>query len=129
MSNLHQSESTSNHDRQTLGRSGEDLAAQWYEASGATIVDRNWRHGRNGEIDLIVQHGDTVIFCEVKTRRSTRWGIPAEAVGWEKQRRIRSLAAAWLGARQERSGHARFDVASVVINQSEVTIDVIEAAF
>ena len=116
--------------RQALGQRGEDAAAQEYLRRGARILERNWRHGRVGELDLIVENGDQLIFCEVKTRQSTTWGIPAEAVGWEKQRRIRRLATAWLHEQHQNSGtpargHVRFDVASVV----EGRVDIIEAAF
>lgn len=117
-------------DRQSLGRRGEDLAAQWYVSRGGTVVDRNWRDGRHGELDLIVALAEpsdgprVLVICEVKARSSTSFGLPAEAVGWDKQRRIRRLAAAWL-SRNPGYGHVRFDVASVV--QEEVSV--IEAAF
>ena len=71
------------------------------------------------------------MFCEVKTRRSTAFGVPAEAVTVTKQRRLRTLAARWLaehpgaGARE-----LRFDVASVLAARGEApVIDVIEGAF
>ena len=72
----------------------------------------------------MVSRGDEIVFCEVKARRSDRYGSPAEAVDWRKQRRIRSLAAQWLDANRRR-GRVRFDVASV----TGTDIDVIENAF
>ena len=107
-----------------LGAAGEDLAAAWYQARGYAVVTRNWRC-RQGELDLIVRRGRTVVFCEVKTRSSLGYGSPAEAVTVTKQRRIRGLAAAWL--RQAGAGgvEVRFDVAAVL----DGTVEVIEAAF
>ena len=62
-----------------LGRSGEDEAAAWYTARGYEVLARNWRC-RAGELDLIVAQGRLVVFCEVKSRSSERFGTPAEAV-------------------------------------------------
>src|SRR5450755_1272226 len=98
--------------RRRLGAFGEDAAARWYEARGFEIVDRNWRV-RDGEIDLVARRGRTIVFCEVKTRSSDRFGSPAEAVTATKQRRLRTLAAKWLAEHPERHGEVRFDVASV----------------
>lgn len=109
-----------------MGTKGEDAACRWYVDRGYAVLDRNWRHGRAGELDLILQEpGDgVVVFCEVKTRASHRYGSPAEAVGADKQRRIRRLAAAWLSAHD--GFHAvRFDVASVVGGN----VDVLCSAF
>ncbi|MFP5299074.1 MAG: YraN family protein, partial [Actinomycetota bacterium] len=66
------------HERALLGRSGEDLAAAFYERQGFT-VSRNYRC-REGEIDLIAARGSLVVFCEVKTRSTDYFGLPAEAV-------------------------------------------------
>ncbi len=111
--------------RQALGRWGEDRAVRWYRRQGFQLLDRNWRCSR-GELDVIVQRGSVVAVCEVKTRSSLAFGLPAEAVGRDKQRRIRRLAAEWL-AEQERIGpvQIRFDVAEVVGRE----IRVIESAF
>ena len=111
--------------KQALGRWGEDRVARWYRRQGFRILDRNWRCGR-GELDVIAQKGSVVVVCEVKTRSSLAYGFPAEAVGRDKQRRIRRLAAQWL-SEQERRGHmqVRFDVAEVVGRE----IRVVEAAF
>lgn len=119
-----------------LGAKGEDAACRWYADRGYTIVDRNWRVRLDemvGEIDLIVHRGgadgvstgtDTIVFCEVKTRSSRRYGMPFEAVGANKQVRLRRLAAAWL-AEHPGHRHVRFDVASVM----NTRVEVIEAAF
>ncbi|HUQ38911.1 MAG TPA: YraN family protein [Acidimicrobiales bacterium] len=113
-------------DRLALGADGEATVARWYEARGYAVVARNWRC-RQGELDLVLQREGEVVFCEVKTRSSTRFGTPAEAVTVDKRRRLRRLAAAWLAeAPVAGRGRAlRFDVASVM----GTTVDVIEAAF
>ncbi|MCY4037707.1 MAG: YraN family protein [bacterium] len=111
--------------RQALGRWGEDRVVRWYRRRGFEVLERNWRC-RHGELDVIVRRGPVVAVCEVKTRSSLAFGTPAEAVGWQKQRRIRRLAALWL-SEQERRGalQLRFHVAEVVGRQ----LRVIESAF
>ena len=99
--------------RRQVGADGEAAVARWYEAAGYAVIDRNWRV-REGELDLVVQRAGTLVFCEVKTRRSNRFGLPVEAVTARKQQRLRLLAAQWLHAHGERVATIRFDVASVV---------------
>lgn len=110
--------------RQRLGAAGEDLAAEWYRRAGYEVVARNWRC-RDGELDLIVRSPDTLVFCEVKTRTSDRFGLPAEAVTPAKQRRIRTLAAQYLRTEGQAVPGVRFDVVSVLGDR----VDVLEAAF
>jgi putative endonuclease len=112
-----------------VGRSGEDRAASWYAGRGFRILERNWRCPL-GEIDLLCTRDDTLVVCEVKTRRSSAYGQPFEAVTVDKQRRLRRLAAYYLvsegdHARHRYYGEIRFDVASVL----GATISVIEGAF
>jgi len=113
-------------ERIALGRAVEERAASWYLAHGYDVVERNWRC-REGEVDLVaVRRRDRlVVFCEVKARRSARFGSAAEAVGRDKQARLRRLAAAWLA--DHRSGRAgvRFDVAAWDAGRFEV----VEGAF
>lgn len=110
--------------RQHLGRWGEDKAAAWYEERGWDVLERNWRCA-SGEIDLILRRGGVVVFCEVKTRSSSALGTPAEAVGWRKQTKLRSLATQWLAQSSRRVPKIRFDVACVKGGQ----IEVLEGAF
>jgi putative endonuclease len=102
--------------------------ASWYSAGGYRVLDRNWRC-HEGELDIVAANGSTLVFCEVKTRSGTVFGVPAEAVGRTKQARIRRLAARWLAENRDRIGRrawtVRFDVASVLAGE----IDVIEGAF
>ncbi len=92
-------------------------------AHGYEVVDRNWRSA-NGELDLVACTGPVIVFCEIKTRASNRFGPPEAAVGRAKQRRLRLLAVEWL-ATHDRHGSIRFDVAAI----TGVRIDVYEAAF
>ena len=112
--------------RQALGARGEDQAAAWYRAQGYEIIARNWRC-KEGEIDLICAKDRCLVICEVKTRSSTAFGHPAEAVTPAKQQRLRVLATRWLadGEPTFRPAQIRFDVAAVLAG----TLDVIEAAF
>jgi putative endonuclease len=122
--------------RRRLGDAGEALVARWYEARGFVVVDRNWRC-REGELDLVCAGHALLVFCEVKTRRSTAFGSPLEAVTIPKQRRIRVLARLWLDeqGRTVAAGRAgaprlRFDVASVLaLPGAAPEITVVEAAF
>ena len=112
--------------RRALGAHGEDAAAEWYRKQGYEVVARNWRC-REGELDLVVRAGRTYVFCEVKTRTSTAFGAPVEAVTRDKQMRIRRLAARWLedGAPGP-AKDIRFDVASVLGARE---VEVVEGAF
>jgi putative endonuclease len=111
--------------RQRLGARGEELAAEWYAAAGYHVVARNWRC-RDGELDLVVADDADLVFCEVKTRSSHRFGLPAEAVTAAKQRRLRLLAARFLAegpALPEARGRSvRFDVAAVMGGRVEMIV-------
>ena len=107
-----------------LGARGERLATAWYEQHGYRVVARNWRCDI-GEIDLIATRGAELVIAEVKTRASTRFGVPAEAVGVAKQRKLRRLALAWLAASGSGYDDVRFDVVSIIGN----AVEVIPAAF
>lgn len=98
--------------RLDVGREGEALAASYLEAAGYAIVARNVRT-KLGEIDLIARDGKALVFVEVKSRRSERFGRGADAVDARKQARLRRLAEAYLGSRL--GGEAvRFDVVDVL---------------
>jgi putative endonuclease len=93
------------------------------------VLARNWRV-RDGELDLVARSGTTIVFCEVKTRRSDAFGIPAEAVTPVKQARIRRLAVQWLAANGERAAGLRFDVAAVTPDgRGQWIVDVLEGVF
>jgi putative endonuclease len=107
-----------------LGARGERLATAWYVEQGYAVLARNWRCDI-GEIDLIATRGRELVIAEVKTRVSTRFGAPAEAVGVAKQRKLRRLASAWLAESGQYYDEVRFDVVSIIGN----AVEVIPAAF
>ena len=99
--------------RRTLGRYGEELAARYLTEQGWQVVDRNWRCP-HGEIDLVARDGDCLVFCEVKTRRTERFGGAVEAVDHRKAARLRRLVAAWLQSHDERAPRVRIDVIGIL---------------
>jgi putative endonuclease len=99
--------------KDAVGAYGERVALAHLVEQGMVVLDRNWRC-RTGEIDLILRDGSDLVFCEVKTRRTDRFGTPAEAVDESKVRRLRQLAAQWLAEAGLRPGGVRFDVVSVL---------------
>ena len=96
----------------TLGQRGEAEAARYLKSKGYAIVARSDRQ-RHGEMDLVAVDDQTVVFVEVKTRRSHEAGHPAEAVDQQKQRRLTQLALGYLKQHGLLESPARFDVVAV----------------
>ena len=95
------------------GRRGEDLAVEFLTERGYQILDRNV-HTPYGEIDCVAQHGDLLVFVEVKTRRSAAFGAPQEAVTDAKRSRLCRSAAVYLQERGVTDRPCRFDVVAIV---------------
>ena len=101
-------------DRKRLGERGEDAAVAFLERSGLTVVERNWRCPA-GEIDIVALDGETLVLCEVKTRRTAAKGTPEEAVTPAKQRRYAKLAEAYVQASSLENVAVRFDVVTLLV--------------
>jgi putative endonuclease len=110
---------------QELGRAGEDAVAEWYAHRGFEVVDRNWRV-RGGEIDLVAvrlvgPNESLVVFVEVKTRTSSRFGSGADAISAAKLIRMRRTGASWLRAHPSPGRRqVRFDVAAITGHEFHV---------
>jgi putative endonuclease len=99
-----------------LGRYGEELAARLLVGAGMTVLARNWRCGRTGEIDIVARDGDVVVVCEVKTRRAGSFEHPMAAVTPTKAERLRRLAECWLDRHGgPPPGGVRIDLVGVVL--------------
>jgi putative endonuclease len=96
-----------------LGKNGEDFAVRHLVGAGFQIVERNWRCDA-GEIDVIATDGSALVVVEVKTRTSTDYGLPAEAVTWRKANKLRELAVRWVRDHPTPLP-IRFDVISIVM--------------
>lgn len=101
-----------------FGDRGERLAVRHLKKSGLKIVARNYRN-RFGEIDIIALDGQTIVFVEVKTRKSNAAGSPLEAVGESKQSKVIQVAQAYLKERRLFEYSVRFDVIGIVWNEAE----------
>jgi putative endonuclease len=98
--------------KDAIGAWGEQVAADALTAAGMEVLARNWRCA-DGEIDIVARDGATLVVCEVKTRSSTRYGDPTEAVTPVKAARLRRLAMRWL-ADHPGGDAVRFDVVGIV---------------
>lgn len=122
-------------DPKALGRRGEDLAADYLEAKGYRILERNYRFLRE-EIDLVCfqpyeryEEGGELVFVEVKTRRSNTFGRPEESVTEEKQQAIFRVAEAFLHEYRLEGSLVRFDVIAIQWADRQPKIDHLENAF
>ena len=96
-----------------LGNRGERKAAGFLRRQGFRIIARQYAN-KYGEIDLIARDGDSIVFVEVKTRRSDAAGLPVEAVTTDKQRKMTNTALVWLKRRGLLESRCRFDVVSIL---------------
>ena len=113
---------------QKFGEKGEFLAVRYLKKNGYKILEQNYRTPL-GEIDIIAKEKDTIVFVEVKSRKSIRFGSPKLAVTAKKQRKISMVALHYLKTKKQTDAKARFDVVSVISNQDDSQIDIIKNAF
>jgi putative endonuclease len=114
--------------RRQLGDAGEDLAAAALKKQGYKILERNYTTPL-GEIDLIARHRGELVFIEVKTRKSLRFGEPQDAVSAAKQARLRKLADYYLKRKRLGEVPMRFDVVAITLNLEKQDLEIIRNAF
>ena len=99
-----------------LGNEGEDRAAAYLEKNRFSIIARNYRFGKYGEIDIIARKGDLVIFAEVKSRGTERYGGALYSISAKKKNSLKTAARAFIAAAPEFNRPAitfRFDLISI----------------
>ena len=114
--------------RYATGKAGEDAAIRYLCQQGYRILERNYRC-RFGEIDLIARDGGTLVFIEVKTRRSRRFGPAAAAVTREKQRHLIRASQVYIARMGKAQELCRFDVVTIEVDAPIPRIELIKDAF
>jgi len=115
-------------ERKDKGDRGEDRAATFLRQEGYRILERNYRCPL-GEMDIIARDGKTIVFIEVKTRSSDRFGSPQAAIGPQKQRRMTAIALCYLKGKGWLGMPARFDVAAVRLDAAGERVTLYKNAF
>ncbi|MBR1784062.1 MAG: YraN family protein [Bacteroidales bacterium] len=110
-----------------LGTTGEQMATRYLEGLHYTIIERNYRCGKY-EADIIALDGDELVVVEVKTRSSTDFGTPQEAVDHRKRARLIRAASHYIGT-HNRQENTRFDVVAIVPGEGGFSINHIKDAF
>jgi len=111
----------------TLGKEGEDLAADFLKKKGFRIIEKNYRTVF-GEIDIIARDHDVIVFVEVKTRAGNAFGHPFEAVNQKKIEKIRKVALCFMKSIKQEPP-ARFDVLSITRDGGKTCVEHIQDAF
>ena len=114
--------------RQRFGKTSESIAVRHLKRNGYRILEQNYRN-KIGEIDIIAQDGDTLVFVEVKARRTNKFGNPKWAVTPTKQRKISMVALAYLKTFNKGDAKARFDVVSIQTGGETPQIEIVKNAF
>jgi putative endonuclease len=114
--------------QQQFGKKSERLAAEYLKRKGYRIIETNYRCPV-GEIDIIAREKGTLVFVEVKARRSSRFGSPKGAVTPAKQRKISMAALDYLKRSGQSDARARFDVVAIDTETGRFDIEVVKNAF
>lgn len=115
------------HTARARGALIEQCAASWLQQKGLVLIDRN-HFVKGGELDLVMQDGDTLVFIEVKHRENWHYGHPLETVTPAKKRRIVRAASIFL-ARHALSCPCRFDILAASGTPPEISFEWVKAAF
>lgn len=116
--------------KQIIGKTGENLATKYLKKINYKILERNFRY-RKEEIDIIAYDikQNEIVFIEVKTRTSMKYGRPCEAVKGDKQKHIKRVAQYYTLKHKIRRQAARFDVIEILLNNNTYKIEHIKQAF
>jgi len=114
--------------KQEIGKEGESIAVRYLKKQGYKIVEQNYR-SKVGEIDIIAKDKKTLVFVEVKTRRSRSFGSPKWAVTPKKQKAISMTALYYLKMTNQTGANARFDVVSILAQGEAPQIELVRNAF
>lgn len=113
----------------SFGKSGENIARVFLEKNNYKILDKNFRT-RYGEIDIIAKDGSSLVFIEVKSRKTTAFGFGREAITAQKQQKIKACALWYLKTNKTNHKRFRFDVVEIFMpNNNETQIKLIKSAF
>jgi len=115
-------------EKKELGKKGEELALRFLKRNGYKIIERNYVC-KMGEMDIIAQEKDTLVFVEVKTRTSMVFGPPQLAVNPTKQMQLSKVALNFLKEKKREDVKARFDVVAIVLRPTGEEIELIRDAF
>ena len=113
----------------SLGKMGEQIARGFLVEQGFTILETNYRYGKNGEIDIVARDGEYLVFCEVKTRSNDQFGPPENAITPRKQQQVRRVAKAYLFEHEIRNQACRFDVVAIRLQKGAAQIELYRNAF
>ncbi len=111
-----------------LGKAGEKAALQFLKKKNFRIVEQGFRFYK-GEIDIIAYDMKTLVFLEVKTRRSHKFGFPEDALTPSKQNQLRKIALGYCTLHKIQDVECRFDVLSLNYTENEYSVSHIENAF
>jgi putative endonuclease len=114
--------------RQIFGEKGESIAVRYLKKKGYKILEKNYRT-KLGEIDIIAKDKGTIVFVEVKSRRSWQFGSPKGAVTPAKQRKISKVALYYLKTNDRSNARARFDVVTITATRDKSKIEIVKNAF
>lgn len=113
--------------KQEIGKLGEDIAVNYLKQKGYKILDRNFEC-RQGELDIIAKDKNEIVFIEVKTRTSNRYGTPSEAVNKIKQKHMLQTIKYYLYTRNLNDEFVRIDVIEVYIRDNLYKVNHIKQA-
>lgn len=114
--------------RSDLGKQAETLAAEELTRRGYEVIETNFR-ARLGEIDIIARDKDTLVFVEVRSRKTTYFGLPSETITYPKQQKLIRTANLYLSMKHLQKASCRFDVVEVIFEDDDPKVTLIRDAF
>lgn len=118
-----------NENKRQIGSEGEDIAEEFLTAKGMIIKKRNFHFGKIGEIDLIAMDGKTLVFVEVRLRRSSKYGNPIDSITPSKIKNVRRTAEGYLYVNKIKDVECRFDVVGIDLADGKKEITHLPFAF
>jgi len=114
--------------QQQFGKTGESIALKELTSLGYTILEKNFR-AKPGEIDIIAKDKETIVFVEVKARRTKNFGNAKYSITLNKQRKISMAALSYLKKKNKMKNKARFDVVIIHSDSNKNAVEIIKNAF